>query len=364
VNLFSGIKGPFLLEGKEYRPAGLQDYCSAMSSDESLPPWKQELYSFIALFLDPAKGEILQKSSGSTGDPKSFILSREAMAVSAERTLRFFDLRRGQRALLCLPAHYIAGKLMVVRALLGGLDLVLTEPSSRPLQGMEEAVDFAAMVPLQIEESLNQADPLGMISKLIVGGGEVHPETMKSLSRLSLPEVYETFGMTETYTHFALRRINGPSPDTSFRVLEGVHVDLDPRACLLVEIPGITSAPLITNDLVEINSTGDAFSWLGRFDHLINSGGIKIIPELLEEQVKEILGLECLVLSEPDRKLGNSLVLLLVHEGEEPPLETWQKLLRKSLSTYEFPRRIITVNTLPRNKSMKPDRTSARKLLL
>lgn len=335
-----------------------------MSREENLPPWKQELYSFIALFLDPAEGEILQKSSGSTGDPKSFKLSREAMLVSAERTLRFFDLKQGDRALLCLPIHYIAGKMMVVRALHGGLDLVLTEPSSRPLRDLEGRVDFAAMVPLQIEDTLKYSDSLHKVLKLIIGGGEVHPETREILSGLSAPEVYESFGMTETYTHFALKRINGLTPDSAFRVLEGVRVGLDPRACLQLEIPGITSTPLITNDLVEISSTGNKFSWLGRFDNLINSGGIKIIPELLEVQVKEILDLECLVLSEPDRKLGNSLVLMLVYRGDDAPMETWMEQLREKLSSYEVPRRIITVNTLPRNKSMKPDRTSARNLLL
>ncbi|MCD4670465.1 MAG: hypothetical protein K8S14_08460 [Actinomycetia bacterium] len=139
---------------------------------------------------------------------------------------------------------------------------------------------------------------------------------------------------------------------------------LDHRGCLEVEVPGITSGPLVTNDLVEINTNGDEFSWLGRFDNLINTGGIKIIPELLEEQAGKIIGQECLVLPEPDRKLGNRLVLMVEFEGADPPLEKWLDLLRKQLSSYELPRRVVTVKALPRNRSMKPDRTSALKLLL
>jgi O-succinylbenzoic acid--CoA ligase len=322
----------------------------------------------MALFLDPDDPPILQLSSGTTGDPKSFLLNREAMLASARRTLDFFGLRAGEKALLCLPMHYIAGKMMVVRALLGGLDLLIREPSSRPLQELDDQIHFAAMVPLQMEESLQHGDPLGKINTLLMGGGELHPATRDRLSALILPEIYETFGMTETYTHFALRRINGPDPDPAFRVLEGVRISRDSRGCLEVEVPGVTSARVLTNDLVEIHEQGNAFTWQGRYDNLINSGGIKIIPELLEERVRESLGHECLVLPEADRKLGNRLVLLVEYKGkepgEEPPLDRWMEQLRKRLSAYELPKRIIAVESLPRNPSMKADRTSARDLLL
>ncbi len=357
------IEDPLLLEGVVYTRKELLAYCREQLADPGLPLWRREVLAFMLLFLDPAGGVIIQKSSGSTGDPKSFQLSREAMILSARRTLRFFNLKRGERALLALPVHYIAGKMMVVRALLGGLDLLLLEPSSRPLKDSSAAIAFAAMVPLQIEESLNHGDPLERISKLLIGGGELHPASREKLSSLDRPEVYESFGMTETYTHFALKRINGADPDTCFRLLEGVRVSIDARACLEVEVSGITSGILPTNDLVEITEKGDGFSWLGRFDNVINSGGIKIIPELLEEQIGTIIGQECLVLPEADRKLGNRLVLMVEYQGD-PPVDEWLALLRVKLSNYELPRRIIAVQALPRNTSMKPDRTSAINLLL
>ena len=364
MTIFDQIKEPFILEGKTFSLKDMREYCGQLADDPGLPEWQKELFAFIALFLDPQEAQIIQLSSGTTGDPRSHILNREAMINSARRTLAFFKLKPRDKALLCLPVHYIAGKMMVVRALLGGLDLRLREPSSRPLLDIEGKIHFAAMVPLQIEESLRHGDPLERISSLLIGGGELFPATRDRLSTMDLPEVYETFGMTETYTHFALRRINGPDPDPAFRVLEGVSISRDQRGCLEVEVPGVTTARVQTNDLVEIHEQGSAFSWQGRFDNLINSGGIKIIPELLEEQVRACLGHECLVLAEADRKLGQSLVLLVEYQGGEPPLEYWMAQLRKRLSAYELPRRIVCVESLPRNLSMKPDRTSARELLL
>lgn len=357
------IEEPLFVEGRAYTRKGLLSYCREQLADPGVPLWRREVLGFLSLFLDSECGPIIQKSSGSTGDPKTFTLSREAMILSARRTLHFFNLKRGERALLALPVHYIAGKMMVVRALLGGLDLLLIEPGSRPLKDLSASIAFAAMVPLQIEESLNHGDPLEWISKLLIGGGELHPASRDKLSSLDRPEVYESFGMTETYTHFALRRINGADPETCFRLLEGVRISTDSRACLEVEVSGITSGVLRTNDLVEISEKGDEFSWLGRFDNVINSGGIKIIPELLEEQIGTIIGLECLVLPEADRKLGNRLVLMVEYEGD-PPVDQWLDLLRAKLSNYELPRRIIAVQALPRNASMKPDRTSAMKMLL
>lgn len=363
VIIRSHIREPILLEGNAYTLDGLLAYCREQVRDPDMPSWKHEVYAFMARFLDPA-ATIIQKSSGSTGDPKSFKLSREAMIKSAERTIRFFRLHKGDRILLSLPIHYIAGKMMLVRALVGGLDLILAAPSSRPLQENYGTIRLAALVPLQIEESLHHGDSFGQISQLLIGGGELHPVTRQRLSLLPRPEVYESFGMTETYTHFALKRINGPKPDQHFKILEGVRIGRDPRGCLEVEVPGVTAGPLLTSDLVEFNTHKDGFSWLGRFDNLINTGGIKIIPELLEEEVRRAIGHECLVLHEPDRKLGNRLVLVVEYEGDEAPRDQWLDLLRSRLTPYELPRRIITVQALPRNASMKPDRTRARKLLL
>jgi len=355
---------PISIEGQSYNRQEMLELCRIMTGHPGVPEWKKEVYAFIRTFLDSSGEEIVQQTSGTTGDPKEVSLTREAMLLSARSTLDFLNLQQGHSALLCLSVRFIAGKMMVVRALAGGLDLILQDPSGRPLEGITEDIAFAAMVPLQIYETLLHQDPLFMISKLIIGGGELHESMRKVLSRMEFPEAYLTFGMTETCTHFALKRINGAEPDPQFKILEGVELKLDHRGCLEVNVPGITSEPVITNDLVEIDESAGGFTWLGRYDNVINSGGIKIIPELLEQEARLCTGLECLVLSEPDRKLGEKLVLLVEYSGENPPVEQWLNCLRNSLSTYEIPRRVLTVSELPRNNSKKPDRTSAARLLL
>ena len=146
MNRFPDLIGEsVLLDGRAFTLPDLLDFCRSVTADPGVPGWKKEVLEFMLRFLDPDSGSLLQKSSGSTGDPKTFTLSREAMVQSARRTLRFFRLNRGERALLALPVHYIAGKMMVVRALVGGLDLVLAEPSSRPLSGLSDPVGFAAI---------------------------------------------------------------------------------------------------------------------------------------------------------------------------------------------------------------------------
>ena len=143
------------------------------------PGWFRKVFQFIETFLQSDSGAMLQQSSGTTGDAKEFELSREAMESSALMSLSFFKLKQGERVLRCLPVDYIAGKMMVVRALVGRLDLVLTEPSSRPLQLVEGDFRFIPMVPLQVAESLNSGDDLSRTGILLIGGGEL-PTSLKA----------------------------------------------------------------------------------------------------------------------------------------------------------------------------------------
>lgn len=353
----------FRLDGRSYDREGLLHFCG-LGSNDSTPEWKREVFNFIQLFLDSSGAEISQYTSGTTGDPGKHLLRRDSMWESARKTLDFFSLLPGDTALLCLPIRYIAGKMMIVRALLGGLDLILIEPSARPLRELSQPVSFAALVPLQVHESLKHGDKLSNISQLIVGGGEIGHSSKRVMECLSQTAVFESFGMTETYTHFALRRINGESPDPGFRLLEGAAVSLDHRNCLVVNVEGVTHSPITTNDLVEIDPSGDGFKWLGRYDHVINSGGIKLIPELLEEQIRRTLGFDCLLLAEPDERLGSRLILVLEYPQAEPPLEEWLETLKSVLSPFELPRRIVTLKEIPRNLSMKIDRRATQKIVL
>jgi O-succinylbenzoic acid--CoA ligase len=219
------------------------------------------------------------------------------------------------------------------------------------------------MVPLQVHESIFYGDDLSLIGQLIIGGGEIHPSVRDKLISMAAPALYESFAMTETYTHFALKRINGTQPDSIFRLLDKVRIRKDQRGCLVVEMEGITGGEIISNDLVEINQERNGFKWLGRYDNVINTGGVKIIPELLEGKIQELIGHHCLLLPETDVKLGNRLVLMVEYSGPERPEEKWTRLLQERLPQAEVPKKIVLVNQLPRNSAFKPDRIEARKRL-
>lgn len=357
--------GRYHVNGSYYSKKELLAKCHMMVHDFRKPDWYRKVFAFIRLYLDPAAGEIRQKSSGTTGDPKEFQLEREAMEVSALKTLDFFGLKEGDRVLLGLPVDYIAGKMMVVRALVGKLDLVLTEPSSRPLKDTEGIFSFVPMVPLQVVESLAAGDELARAGILLMGGGELPAAEREKLKSEIAPDVFESFGMSETYTHFALRQLNGPDVEAPFLLMDGVMINTDPRGCLIVDMPGVTKAPVVTNDLVEISADGKTFTWQGRIDNLINTGGIKLIPEILEERIGKLLGTTVLLLPLPDEKLGQKMVLMVECDLQEKgaPIDRWRAILTAALSAHELPKDFIPVYAIPRNRNFKPDRTAALALL-
>lgn len=353
----------YLIDGLSYSREKLLAHCHMMIHDCGHADWYRKVFQFIELYLKPSLGTIFQQSSGTTGDPKVFELDRDAMEASALKTLSFFNLDEGDRVLLCLPVDYIAGKMMVVRALVGGLDLVLTEPSSRPLEKVEGVFTFVPMVPLQVLESLKAGDKLDRTGTLLIGGGELPSMLRKQLEREDSCSIYESFGMSESYTHFALRRIKGQDAGDWFSVLEGVKIHTDSRSCLVFNIPGVTAGEVVSNDLVEISGDGKSFRWLGRYDNVINTGGIKVIPELLEKRITALLNATCLLLPLPDEKLGQKLVLVLECSEENPPLSGWKNLLKKHLAAHEIPKQFFPVPEIPRNASFKPDRRAAAELL-
>ncbi len=331
--------------------------------DQAVPEWRRDLFAFIRMFLDEGGEAIIQRTSGTTGEPAKLSLKRSAMIRSAEMTLDFFRLQPGDPVLLCLPVRYIAGKMMVVRALSGGLRLVTAEPASRPLRGMSQSFRFGSMVPLQVHESVQGGDPLSLLDQLLIGGGEVHPALLRELEKLEKPAIYESFAMSETYSHFALRRVNGSNPDSHFRLMEGVRIRRDRRGCLVVQVPGVTDGEVVTGDLVEIGRDGKGFRWMGRIDHVFKSGGIKVVPEVLEQRIGEWLNRPCLVLPEEDPGLGQRIVLLVETGGHPAPAGQWEEMLRKKLPGHARPKRIVTVREFPRNPSFKPDRRAAAGLI-
>ncbi len=277
-----------------------------------------------------SKPYIEMQTSGSTGTPKVIRVDKQAMVNSAMATGDFFELRSGNRALQCLPVKYVAGKMMLIRSIILGLDLDYVEPCSHPMEGLEDKYDFAAMVPMQAQNSLKE---LHNVKKLIVGGARISASLEKELMKLPT-EVYETYGMTETITHIAAKRVG----EKAFTVLPHVTISYDDRNCLVIHAPHIIAEEaVVTNDLVELVNENQ-FIFLGRLDNVINSGGVKIMPEQVEHKLDGKIEHRFFIAAKEDAELGEKVVLVI--EGDAFNVD---KAIFDALDKYEHPREIVFV---------------------
>lgn len=290
------------------------------------------------------------KTSGSTGLPKIIRLQKGFVAESAHRTLHFFELTTNDRILHCLPMQYIAGKLMVVRALLGELDLYLTEPSTDFAFLKNKKFRVAAMVPNQVAKILKaEAAPgelLESIEKLLIGGSSIPASLEKALQNVSTA-CYSSYGMTETATHIALRKLNGAGADGWYHCLENIRVDLSADRCLQVYVPGLEKQPLQTTDLAELKNE-KTFRIQGRIDNVIISGGIKFSPELLEKKLEPFISEPFLISSLPHESLGKQLILVMEGKESKETHDKLKEICRKQLGKYEQPKQILFKYRLPR----------------
>ncbi len=290
------------------------------------------------------------KTSGSTGSPKSIRLKKEFVADSAQRTLQFFELKKNDRTLHCLPMQYIAGKLMIVRALLGELDLYLTEPTTDFSFQKNEKFRFDAMVPNQVTKILKaetvRGELLESIEKLLLGGSSVPAPLEKELGNTST-DCYSSYGMTETATHIALRKINGTGADGWYHCLENIRVSLSAEGCLQIFLPGLENQPLHTTDLAELKDE-KTFRILGRADNVIISGGIKFSPEQLEKKLEPFISEPFLISSLPHESLGQQLVFVVEGSENKETVKKLKKICRKHFDKYEQPKQILFLHKLPR----------------
>lgn len=302
---------------------------------ESKELWFLSVCDFLSHWFDDTD-RIVSVTSGSTGQPKEIKLSKELMRNSARMTNAFFQLDGTKTALLCLPASYIAGKMMIVRAIVGNFQLVAVEPKSNPFESITTAIDFTAVTPFQLFHSIESLKK-GLIYKVIVGGSMVTKKLEELVENLPT-EIYETYGMTETASHIALRRINGTEKSEFFKVLEGVNVQLDNRGCLVINATHLVENEIITNDRVELKDH-HSFRWLGRVDTVINSGGIKIFPEQVERKLNDLIDCQFFISSIPDKLLGNKVVLIIESSPFDVEKETNLKTQMKNrLAKYEIPK--------------------------
>lgn len=289
-------------------------------------PYEKAVGDFLMYWFD-AHSFIDMQTSGTTGTPKIIRVDKQAMVNSALATGAFFELDAGIKALHCLPTQYVAGKMMLVRAFILGWDLDLVAPASCPLERNDTEYDFAAMVPLQAQHSISS---LGQIRKLILGGAKVNSALAKQLQDIN-SAIYETYGMTETITHIAAKRVG----DEAFKTLPHVKIHEDERHCLVIDADSICDEPVVTNDVVKVLAENE-FIWLGRFDNVVNSGGVKLFPEQIEEKLAGKVDRRFFFRGAPDDELGEKLVMVI--EGE--PFEVDRTIFSK-LDRFENPKEIV-----------------------
>lgn len=290
---------------------------------------------FILEWLDD-NDFILVKTSGSTGIPKIIKLQKQHVYNSVAATVTYFKLGKDTKALLCLPSEYIAGKMMLVRAMIAGWDLYTTAPEKNPLAQFNLEFDFTAMVPYQVYHSL---DELHKVKKLIVGGGAVSRDLENKFQKLNT-SVYATYGMTETISHIAVRALNGRKKSNVFLALPNVQFFQNDNSCLEIHAPNISDEFVKTNDVVELQSPF-TFKFLGRIDNVINTGGVKVHPEMIEEKLAPHIDQPFFIASEKDNVLGER-VILVIESIESIGLILFSQKF-KELSPYEKPKKILTI---------------------
>ena len=292
------------------------------------------------------------RTSGSTGSPKTIAISKEHMEASARMTGAFLQLKKDDTALLCLSPQTIAGKMMLVRSIVLELELIVSNVSSSPVPESEGEFDFAAMVPMQVKNTIEKGN-LNRIKKVIVGGGTIAPGLWQDIAQIDI-DAYQTFGMTETISHVAMRKISKEVQPYSAmpNVLFGIR-----DSCLIINAPDLGVNDLETNDVVRLINDKQ-FEWLGRKDLVINSGGIKIHPEQIEEAINELFHTPFFAAGLPDEDLGERHVLCV--EGlESNPIIRAE--MERFLSKYSVPKDIYYFDSFVYTESGKIDRINTLK---
>lgn len=316
---------------------------------------KQKVLDFIDEWNDLSE-EIVVKTSGSTGHPKEIQLLKKHMIASAKATGEFLGLKAGDSSLLCLSMDTIGGRMMVVRSLVLDLDLIVSDVTSTPIIGLKDTIDFAAMVPMQIQKSLNEnPDKVPMIKRLIVGGGPVSNDLIERIQEIPT-KVFHTFGMTETISHIAMKSLNQPFED-EFKCLPGITI-AEKEGSLVISAPEIGVHQLETNDAVEIISS-TAFRWLGRTDFVINSGGVKLHPEEIESKLSELIYSPFYVYGEADQFLGEKLILIIENSKN---LGISKNDLQTLLTKHSVPKEVRYVSQFEYTHSGKINRLTSKAL--
>ncbi|WP_242918550.1 AMP-binding protein [Pontibacter liquoris] len=337
-----------LLNGKKFYYDEIADY--SFRNSIPLNGYESKTLEFCRSWLNGIQ-EFPIQTSGSTGVPKPIVLLRQQLEANARRTIKLLHLQKGDTMLVCLNTEYIAGMMMLTRGFIADMEMIIVEPVGNPMTLVEDnlKIDFSSYVPMQLHSILHETPEaiaqLNQMRGILVGGAPVSPALQRELQQVQAP-VYHTYGMTETASHIALRRLNGPEAADYYQVLENIKVGLDKRGCLTIKGDITNNELLVTNDIVEL-LTPTRFRWIGRADNTINTGGVKVQIEKVELAVAEALidwepAPRFFIAPQPDELLGEKIVLLLesqplVAHKEEELLTNLRPYLRK----FEMPKELF-----------------------
>ena len=329
--------------------------------------WERDIWQFIFDWIDPSVDSIKVSTSGSTGLPKQIEHCKGAVLNSARLTCEALHLKSNCTALLCLPANKISGMMMLVRSIWNKMDLYCVRPSSNPLLEItdKEIFDFSAFTPMQlygIDADRKKMKKVERINQIIIGGEEI-PESLLASLRIMKSTAYATFGMTETISHIALRKLNGKLISDSFTTLPGISISTDDRKCLVVEAPELGVHQLITNDVIQLTSSTQ-FEWLGRKDNIINSGGVKIFPEKIEDQLKNLIGLPFFITGVDNARTGQEVAIAI--EKKSFTLKEAYEMKQKfeKLGKLCTPKSILVISKFLRTENGKIKRAESLQQLL
>ena len=307
-----------------------------------------ELQAAAARFLENwnTNAPFQIKSSGTTGLPQLHTFNKTQLTQSALASNTALQLNAQTQALLCLPLSSVGGLMLLARSVVGNFEVQLQLPSARPLQNLRQKIDFVAMVPTQLQQSLqHDLQQLKGIAKILVGGGQMSSELIAACQSAQL-EVWQSYGMTETLSHVALRKVS-PIEEPFFNALPGITFS-SKNDCLAIHYPALQSEELVTKDIVELHNPS-TFIWLGRADNAINSGGFKVIPEILEAQLDKHLDAAFFITSLADAKWGQ-MVAIAIEANEKPVFPDFQQI---GLKAAEIPRKYALVPHFIRTETQK-----------
>ncbi len=351
-----------LLNRKKYSLEELR----SLPIDGGQAEFEKSAVSFCQAWLAGQK-EFVLPTSGSTGAPKQITLQRTQMEVSAKMTIAALQLQAGETSLVCLDTQYIAGKMMLVRSLIAEMNIIVVEPSANPFDKIKkQQIDFVALVPYQLETALeNSIGKLNQVRCAIVGGAAIN-YSLKEIKKTDC-SIFATYGMTETISHIALQKLNGDDRQDFFEAMPNIHLRVDDRGCLCIKATHL-GEEIITNDLVELIEL-KKFRWLGRIDNVINSGGVKIIPERVEMVFEKIMHQFLLtnrffVFGAPHEKLGQQVQI--VFEGNVFEESVQEKIVVEAgllLTKYELPKKNLFLSSFQETANGKIDRGTTVALL-